>query len=83
MKKSVDFGLDDHPDDDDDRPPAAWSVSVLDDCDACEDIRVELVLEEQGRAGAGVIAHLSPVSARRVRAALAAALRDLGEPSEI
>jgi hypothetical protein len=78
VKKSVDFGLDDHPDDED-RPGSAWSVAVLDDCDSCDDLRVELVLEERGRAGTGVIAHLSPVSARRVRAALAAALREIGE----
>ena len=78
MKKSVDFGLDDHPDDED-RQGAAWSVAVLDDCDSCDDLRVELVLEERGRAGTGVIAHLSPASARKVRAALAAALREVGE----
>ena len=79
MRKSVDFGLDDHPEDED-RPGAAWAVSVLDDCDSCEDLRVELLLEEQGRAGTGVLAHLSPATARRVRAALAAALREVGEP---
>lgn len=79
VKKSVDFALDDHPPDDDERPPASWTVAAADDCDACADIRVELTLEEAGRAGAGVIAHLAPPSARRLRAALAAALRDLGE----
>ena len=82
MKKSVDFALDDHPDsdeDDGDQQPAAWSVAILDDCDACGDVRVEFLLEEQGRAGAGVVAHLAPATARRLRGALAAALRDLGE----
>ena len=38
-----------------------------------------LTLEEQGRAGAGVVAHLAPVTARRLRVAIAAALREIGE----
>ena len=79
MKKSIDFALDDHPEDDDDKARAVWAVAVLDDCGGCDDIRVELVLEDQGRAGAGTIAHLSPASARRLRAAIAAALREVGE----
>lgn len=79
MKQSVDFGSDDHMDDDD-RPPTMWSVSILDDCDVCEDIRVELVMEEEGRPGTGVVAHLAPATASRLRAALASALRDAGAP---
>ena len=81
MKQSVDFGSDDHTDDED-RPPTMWSVSILDDCDACGDIRVELVMEEQGRPGTGVVAHLAPATAKRLRAALASALRDAGAPDE-
>jgi len=77
MKQSVDFGSDDHMLDDD-RPPTMWSVSILDDCDICEDVRVEFVLEEQGSPGTGVVAHLAPETARRIRAALASALRDVG-----
>jgi hypothetical protein len=42
---------------------------------------VELTLEEAGQAGRGVVAHLSPASARRLRAALATALREMGEPA--
>ena len=42
--------------------------------------RVELTLEEAGKPGAGIVSHLAPSSARRVRAALALALRELGEP---
>ena len=57
----------------------AWSVAVLDDCEGCDDPRVELTLEEMTRPGTGVGAHLAPPTARRVRAALAAALRDIGE----
>jgi hypothetical protein len=40
---------------------------------------VEVVLEEVGQAGYGQVAHLSPPTARRVRAALTAALKELGE----
>jgi hypothetical protein len=38
-----------------------------------------LTVEEQGRAGYGLVAHLAPDTTRRLRAALAAALRELGE----
>ena len=79
MKKSVDFFLDDHPGDDEDRARTAWSVSVVDDCDGCQDLRVELNLEEEGGAGAGITAHLSAANARRLRASVAAALRQIGE----
>ena len=78
MKKSVDFALDDHPVDDE-RPRTAWAVSIADDCDGCNDIRVEVTFEEEGRPGTGVAAHLAPASARRLRDAIAAALRDVGE----
>lgn len=79
MKRSVDYSLDAHPADDDDRPPSSWTVAVADDCDACGDVRVELTLEEAGAAGLGVIAHLSPEGTRRLRAALADALAVVGE----
>jgi hypothetical protein len=78
MKKSIDFAIDDHPEGGD-RPPSAWAVAIADDCDECEDIRVEITFEEKGHAGAGVIGHLAPASARRLRAAIAAALREVGE----
>ena len=81
MKKSIDFSFDDHPPGDDDKARVAWAVAVLDDCDGCADLRVEVTLEDEGANGAGVVAHLSPDSARRVRAALAAALREVGEPA--
>lgn len=81
MKKLADYGEDDHPPDDPERARAAWAVALLDDCDGCADLRVELTLEEVGQAGRGVVAHLAPATARRLRAALAAALRDLGEPT--
>ena len=79
MKKSIDFGFDDHPADDTERPRAAWAVAIVDDCEECDDLRVELTVEDEGRSGTGLVAHLAPAPARRLRAALAAALRDVGE----
>jgi hypothetical protein len=80
VKKLADYGTDDHPAGDPERAQAAWAVALLDDCEGCDDLRVELTLEEVGQAGRGVVAHLSPATARRVRAGLATALRELGEP---
>ena len=78
VKKSVDFDFDDHPGDDE-RPRTAWAISVVDDCDGCEDLRVEITFEEEGRPGTGVTAHLAAATARRFRASIAAALREIGE----
>ncbi len=80
MKKLADYGRDDHPEGDPERAQLAWAVALLDDCEACDDLRVELTVEEAGQAGRGVIAHLAPATARRLRTALATALRDMGEP---
>ena len=79
MKKLADYGRDDHPADDPDHAQLAWTVSVMDDCEACDALRVELTLEELGRPGAGLVAHLSPETARRLRAALTIGLREIGE----
>ena len=79
MKKLADYGRDDHPADDPERAQVAWTVALLDDCDECEGLRVELTLEEVGHPGAGVVSHLAPPTARRLRAALGAALREMGE----
>jgi hypothetical protein len=79
MKKLADHGFDDHPADDPERARLAWAVVVLDDCEECDDLRVELTVEEDGQPGTGLVAHLAPDSARRLRAALATALRDIGE----
>jgi len=79
MKKLIEQGLDDHPGNDDDKAPSAWSVAVLDDCDDCGDLRIEITLEEVGRAGYGEVAHLSPDGARRLRHALSRALGEIGE----
>jgi len=80
MKKLADYGTDDHPPRDPERSQAAWSVVLFDDCEGCDDLRVELTLEEAGQAGRGVVAHLAPATARRLRAALATALKEMGEP---
>ena len=78
MRKSIDDAVDDHPVDDDERPPVSWAVAVSDDCDAgTGELRVVLTVEEQA-AGYGLVAHLAPTP-RRLRAALAAGLHELGE----
>jgi hypothetical protein len=80
MRRSIDDATDSHPSgEDDDKVPTSWMVQLLDDCEACADIRVSLTLEDVGRAGYGVVAHLDPDGARRLRGALADALREVGE----
>ncbi len=79
MKKLADYGSGDHPDNDPERVNVAWIVAVLDDCEECEDPRVELTVEEVGRQGTGLVGDLSPASARKLRAALALALKEIGE----
>ena len=77
MKKSIDFAHDDHPDGDE-LPGAAWAVAIRDDCEGCDDLRIELTIEDRGAHGTGTVAHLSPASARRLQAALNAALVEIG-----
>ena len=81
MRRSIDDARDDHPEGDDERPPVSWAVALSDDCDGCGEgePRVVLTLEEMGRAGTGVIAHLAPDTARRLRAAITDALKEIGE----
>jgi hypothetical protein len=81
VRRSIDDAVDDHPATDSERPPVSWAVALSDDCEACGDgeLRVVLTLEEAERAGYGVIAHLAPSTARRLRGALADALREIGE----
>ena len=79
VRRSIDDARDDHPAGDADRPTASWAVGMSDDCEGCADLRVVLTLEEVGRPGQGVVAHLGPITARRLRAALGAALIELGE----
>lgn len=79
MKKLADYGRDDHPADDPERAQLAWAVAIMDDCEGCDDLRVELTLEEVGRPGYGQVAHLAPATAKKLRAALTTALKELGE----
>lgn len=79
VKKLIAQGLDDHPADDEDKVPIAWTVAVLDDCEGCGDLRIEVTLEEVGRAGYGEIAHLSPEGARRLRDSITRALAEIGQ----
>ena len=80
MRRSIDDALDDHPADDE-FPPISWMVGLTDDPNASDDgePRVSLTLEERGVAGYGLVAHLAPATARRLRMAIAAALREVGE----
>ena len=85
MRRSID----DHPAGPDDLPPGledemvpvSWAVAISDDYDDAEP-RVVLTVEEVGHAGQGLVTHLSPTIARRLRAALRDALREIGEPTE-
>lgn len=78
MRRSIDDAADAHPEDED-KPAVSWMVQLLDDCDGCGDLRVSVTLEEVGGAGTGVVAHLDAPGARRLRGALADALREAGE----
>lgn len=81
MRRSIDDSVDDHPDGDPERRPVSWAVALTDDCEGCGEgeLRVVVTVEETGHAGAGLVAHLGPATARRLRVALAAALREIGE----
>ncbi|CAB4667079.1 unannotated protein [freshwater metagenome] len=84
MRRSIDvvqIELDDMPEGLDDPTPVAWTVAVSDDYDDAEP-RVQLTVERIGEAGEGLVAHLSASNARRLRKALADALREVGEPTE-
>lgn len=85
MRRSIDdhpATLDDLPPGvDDELTPVSWAVAISDDYDDAEP-RVVLTVEEIGRAGQGLVTHLSPALARRLRAALRDALREIGEPVE-
>jgi len=77
--------IDDAPFREDDLPPGAddaarlsWAVAISDDYDDATP-RVVLTVEEVGRPGAGLVAHLAPDHVRRLRTALRDALREIGE----
>ena len=83
MRRSID----DYPFDPADYPPSydedeltaiSWGVAISDDYEDAEP-RVVLTVEEVGRAGYGMVGHLNPTIARRLRVALRDALREIGE----
>jgi hypothetical protein len=81
MRRSIDdhpFTPEELPPSDEDLQQLSWAVAISDDYDDGEP-RVVLTVEEVGRAGAGLVAHLSPTIARRLRVALRDALREVGE----
>jgi hypothetical protein len=81
VRRSIDdhpYQPDELPEDDEELQHLSWAVAISDDYDDAEP-RVVLTLEEVGRPGAGLIAHLSPAVARRLRVAVRDALREIGE----
>ena len=83
MRRSID----DHPfdpsadpvvADDPDLTPVSWAIAIADDYDDATP-RVVLTVDEMGKPGEGLIAHLQPAEARRVRRALRDALKEIGE----
>ncbi|MFM2070751.1 MAG: hypothetical protein RLZZ623_1014 [Actinomycetota bacterium] len=81
MRRSIDdypFTDADLPEGADDAQQLSWAVAISDDYDDAEP-RVVLTVEEVGRPGEGLIAHLAPDHARRLRVALRDALREIGE----
>jgi hypothetical protein len=65
-------------DDDEHATPISWTLAVSDDYTDLQP-RVVLTVEELGRAGYGLVAHLTPDKARRLRDTLRRALREIGE----
>ena len=61
--------------------PVSWAVAISDDYDDAEP-KVVLTVEEVGRAGYGLVAHLDPALARRLRTALRDALVEIGEATD-
>lgn len=80
MRRSIDvvqIDATDLPEGLDDATPVAWTVAISDDYDDAEP-RVQLTVEPLGGAGEGLVAHLAPDNARRLRKALADALHEIG-----
>lgn len=83
MRRSID----DHPfdplvdpvvADDPDLTPVSWAIAIADDYDDAEP-RIVLTVDEIGKPGEGLVAHLLPSEARRIRLALRDALKEIGE----
>ena len=81
MRRSIDdmpLTAADLPEGADDAMELSWAVAVCDDYDDATP-RVVLTIEEIGNPGAGLVAHLGPDHARRLRGAIHDALREIGE----
>ena len=83
MRRSIDdypFRETDYPPnyEDDELTPISWAVGISDDYADAEP-RVMLTVEEVGRPGQGLVGHLSPDIARRLRAVVRDALAEIGE----
>lgn len=65
-------------DDAEDLTAVNWALSICDDYDDAEP-RLQLTVEEVGSPGTGMVAHLDPDRARRLRLALATALKEIGQ----
>jgi len=81
VRRSIDdhpFTPDELPPGDDDVQRLSWAVAISDDYDDGEP-RLVLTVEEVGRAGTGLVLHLPPAIARRLRVALRDGLREVGE----
>lgn len=82
MKRSID----DYPATSDDIPPGweddlapvSWAIQLSDDYDDAAP-RVVLTVEEVGRPAEGLVTHLIPAHARRLRSAIRDALSEIGE----
>ncbi len=60
----------------------SWAVAISDDYDDAVP-RVVLTIEEVGRPGQGLVAHLLPQHTMRLRHALTDALREIGHDPNI
>ena len=81
MRRSIDdqpMTESDIPPGDEDATAVSWAIAICDDYDDATP-RVVLTVEEAGRQGTGLVAHLSSDSARRLRGAIHDALREAGE----
>jgi hypothetical protein len=82
MRRSIDdLPIDELPPGVEDDAPVSWAVAISDDYDDAA-ARVVLTVEEIGQPGTGLVAHLDPNHARRLRAALRDALREIGEATD-
>ncbi len=81
MRRSIDdqpITADLLPPGDEDATPVSWAIALCDDYDDATP-RVVLTMEDLGRPGTGLVAHLSADGARRLRGAIHDALREAGE----